>query len=223
MSDSTRYAVISGATAAPAVNRVLRNTYMLLAVTLAFSALAAGLGMALNLGRGASLGASLGALALVWFVLPRTANSAAGLGVVFGITGLLGLGLGPLLNAYLSLKNGPELVMTACGGTALICGGLSLYAITTRKDFSFLGGFLLTGMLVVLGASVANLFFAVPALSLAISAAVILIMSGFILFDTGRIVNGGETNYILATVSLYLSIYNIFVSLLQLLGMSSDD
>jgi len=160
---------------------------------------------------------------LIWLVLPRTANSAAGLPVVFGITGLMGLGLGPILNTYLAMSNGSEIVGTAMGGTGIIFLGLSGYALTSKRDFSFMGGFLMTGMLVVLLAALANIFINIPALQLAISAVVILIMSGFILYDTSRMVHGGETNYIMATIGLYLSIYNIFVHLLILLGISGDD
>ena len=211
------------AESALATNKVLRNTYALLSMTLIFSAVMAAVGMAMNLGPGMSLGASIGAIALVWFVLPRTANSSAGIFVVFAFTGLLGLGLGPVLNQYLALSNGGQIIMTAAGGTGVIFLGLSAYALTTRRDFSFLGGMLMAGFIVVLLAAVANIFFAIPALSLAISAAVILIMSGFILYDTSRIINGGETNYIMATAGLYLNIYNIFVSLLHILGVLSGD
>jgi len=204
-------------------NKLIRNTYSLLAMTLLFSALMAALSMAVDLGRGTYLVSTLAAFALIWFVLPRTANSAAGIGVVFAITGLLGFGLGPLLSMYLSLPNGPQVVMTALGGTGVIFLGLSTYALTTRRDFSFMGGFLFVGLLVVLGAALLNIFVAMPLLSIVISAAVVMLMSGFILYDTGRLVNGGETNYVLATVSLYLSMFNIFVSLLQLLGIASND
>jgi modulator of FtsH protease len=206
-----------------ATNKLIRNTYSLLSMTLLFSALMAGVSMALNLPAFMNLVAFGGSIVLLWFVLPRTANSTAGIFVVFGVTGLLGLGLGPILNMYLALQNGGQIIATALGGTGVIFLGLSGYALTTRKDFSFLGGFLITGFLVVLLAAVANIFMEIPALSLAISAAVIMIMSGFILYDTSRMVNGGETNYVLATVGLYLSIYNIFVSLLQILGVMSGD
>ena len=209
--------------AAVTTNKLIRNTYTLLALTLLFSAATGGISMVLNVGHGLSLGASLVAMGLIWFVLPRTANSASGIGVVFAITGLLGFGLGPMLNAYLRVPNGTQLVMTALGGTGVIFLGLSGYALATKRDFSFMGGFLFVGMLVVLGASLLNIFFAVPAMTLAISAGVIMLMSGFILFDTGRLVNGGETNYVLATVSLYLSIFNIFINLLQILGITSRD
>jgi modulator of FtsH protease len=205
------------------VNKVVRNTYLLLSMTLLFSAVTAGLSVVLHMPPIAYLLSTGGALLLVWMVLPRYANRAGGVGVVFGITGLLGFGLGPILNAYLALANGPQIVGTALGGTGIIFLALSAYALTTKRDFNFLGGFLFTGFLVILMAAVANIFLAIPALTLTISAAVILIMSGFILFDTSRMVNGGETNYVVATVSLYLSIFNIFISLLNILGMTSDN
>ncbi len=211
------------ATSVVATNRLIRNTYSLLALTLLFSGLTAGLSMVLAVPPMAYLLCAGGALVLIWFVLPRAARSANGLWVVFGITGLLGFGLGPILSLYLALPNGSSVVMTALGGTGVIFLALSGYALTTRRDFSFLGGFLFTGFIVVLVAIIANLFLQIPVLSLVISAVVILIMSGFILFDTGRMVNGGETNYILATVSLYLSIFNIFIHLLHLLGIASGD
>lgn len=210
-------------TSAGSINKVLRNTYFLLSFTLLFSALTAGLSMMLQVSHMVSLVCSFGALALIWLVLPRTANSAAGIGVVFAITGLLGFGLGPILNYYLSLSNGPELIATSLGGTGIIFLALSGYVLTTKRDFSFMGGFLMVGLIIAILAMVANIFLQIPALSLALSAAIILIMSGFILFDTSRIINGGETNYINATVSLYLSIYNIFVSLLQMLGIFGGD
>ena len=211
------------ATSVVATNRLIRNTYSLLALTLLFSGLTAGLSMVLAVPPMAYLLCAGGALVLIWFVLPKAARSANGLWVVFGITGLLGFGLGPILSLYLALPNGSSVVMTALGGTGVIFLALSGYALTTRRDFSFLGGFLFTGFIVVLVAIIANLFLQIPVLSLVISAVVILIMSGFILFDTGRMVNGGETNYILATVSLYLSIFNIFIHLLHLLGIASGD
>ena len=203
-------------------HKVLKNTYMLLAMTLLFSAATAAGSMALGIGRGTSLMMSIAAIGIVWFVLPRTQNSASGIWVVFAFTGLLGASLGPLLSHYLAMPNGPALITQALGGTALVFFGLSGYALTTRKDFSFLGGFLMIGLIIAIVASIANIFFAIPAMSLAISAGIVLIMSGLILFDTSRIVNGGETNYIRATVSLYLNIYNLFVSMLHLLGAMDD-
>lgn len=204
-------------------HKVLRSTYALLSVTLIFSALMAAVSTFLNIGYGASMACSVGALVLIWFVLPRTAESAAGIAVVFAFTGLLGFGLGPILNHYLHMANGPEMIATSMGGTAIIFLGLSGYALTTQRDFSFLGGFLFAGILVVLLASFAGIFLQMPGLWLTINAAVIMIFSGFILFNTSRIVNGGETNYILATTSIYLSIYNIFISLLRLLGFAGSD
>ena len=205
----------------PATNRLIRNTYSLLALTLLFSGLTAGLSMVLAMPPIAYLVSIGGALLLIWFVLPRTARSAKGLWTVFAITGLLGFGLGPILSTYLALPNGSSVVMTALGGTGVIFLALSAYALTTRRDFSFLGGFLFTGFIVVIVAAVANIFLQIPLLSLVISAVVILIMSGFILFDTSRMINGGETNYLFATVSLYLSIFNIFIHLLHLLGIAN--
>jgi len=209
-------------------NKVLRNTYMLLSMTLVFSALTAGASMAMGLGHGAALIMMLASLAIVWFVLPRTANTAMGLPVVFLFTGLLGASLGPILNHYLATPNGGSIVAQALGGTAVIFLSLSAYVTTTKKDFSFMGGFLFAGLMVVIvgaiGAMIASWAFGVDvsAFSLAISGAVVLLMSGFILFDTSRIVNGGETNYIMATVGLYLSIYNLFTSLLHILGALDD-
>lgn len=204
-------------------NKLIRNTYMLLSMTLLFSALTATLSVFLRMPPMTYLISIGGAFLLMWLVLPRTANSAAGLGVVFGITGLMGFALGPILSLYLALPGGPQIVATALGGTGVIFLGLSGYALTSRRDFSFLGGFLFVGLLVVLGAALVNIFFAVPAVSLALSAAIVLLMSGFILFDTSRMVNGGMDNYILATVSLYMNIFNLFISLLQLLGFARDE
>ena len=207
-----------------ATNKVIRNTYILLSMTLVFSALMAAVGMTMNLSQGAAMMSSIGAIGLIWLVLPRFENSAGGIAVVFAIGGLLGMGLGPLLNYYMAMANGPQMVGTALGGTGVIFLGLSGYALTTRKDFSFMGGFLFVGILVVFGAMIANMFMQIPALQLAVSAGIILLMSGLILFDTSRMINGGETNYIRATVGLYLSIYNMFVSLLHILGaMGGDD
>ncbi|MFP5419346.1 MAG: Bax inhibitor-1/YccA family protein [Gammaproteobacteria bacterium] len=215
-------------TAVSSTNKVLRNTYMLLSMTLLFSAAAAGLSMALNVPYMVSLGTSIAALILLWFVVPRTANSSAGIFVVFAITGLLGFGLGPMLNHYLALPNGPQLVMMAMGGTAAIFLGLSAYVLTTRKDFSFMGGFLMVGILVAFLASIVALGgslmgFEVSGLSLAVSAMFVLLMSGLILYETSSIIHGGETNYVLATVTLYVAIYNLFTSLLHLLGFASND
>jgi modulator of FtsH protease len=204
-------------------NKVIKNTYMLLSATLLFSAVTAAASVFLAVPSWVYLVSVIGSMLMGIFVLPRTANSSAGLGVLFAITGLLGFGLGAILTLYLSLPKGPEIVGTALGGTGVIFLGLSGYALTTRKDFSFMGGFLFAGMLVVLIAMLANIFLEMPALSLAVSGAIILLMSGFILFQTGQIINGGETNYIMATYGLYLSIFNIFIALLQILGIMGDD
>jgi modulator of FtsH protease len=202
-------------------NKVIKNTYILLSMTLIFSAFTAYIGVASGIGHGMALVADLVAIGMLWFVLPRTANSGAGIPTIFAITGLLGFGLGPVVGYYLSVN--PAIVMTALGGTGAIFLGLSGYALTTRKDFSFLGGFVMVGMLVVLGAAILNLFLGIPALFLAINAAVIMIMSAFILWETSSLINGGETNYIMATAGLFLSLLNMFQALLHLLGAFSDD
>ncbi|MGD8909066.1 MAG: Bax inhibitor-1/YccA family protein [Chromatiales bacterium] len=199
-------------------NKLIKNTYMLLSGTLIWSALMAVVSMSIAPSPMVSLGTSLGALLLLWFVLPRTANSASGLWVVFAVTGLLGFGLGPTLNYYIALSNGGQIIATAFGGTGIIFLGLSGYALSSKRDFSFLGGFIFSGMLVVMVASLAGLFLEIPALHLAISAAVILLMSGYILFETSQMLHGGQTNYIMTTIGLYLAILNIFTSLLHLLG-----
>ncbi|MFK7731562.1 MAG: Bax inhibitor-1/YccA family protein [Pseudomonadales bacterium] len=205
------------------VNKVLRNTYALLAMTLVFSGITATISMALDMPRMTYLVCLGGAMVLMLFVMPKVANSASGIGVVFAITGLLGFGIGPMLAMYLALQNGGQLVATALGGTGVIFLALSAYALTTKRDFSFMGGMLMVGMLVVIGFIVLNLFMQMPAMSLMISAVIILLMSGFILYDTSRIVNGGERNYVMATIGLYMTIFNIFISLLNLLGFASDD
>ena len=205
-----------------ATNKVLRNTYMLLSMTLLFSAVCAAMAMAMGLGQGAGLVLMLVGFGLL-FVVIRTADTSKGIIAIFAFTGVLGASLGPMLTYYLSMPNGSALVMQALGGTALVFFTLSGYVLTTRKDFSFMGGFLMVGLVVVVVASIANIFFSLPALSLAISAAAVFIMSGLILFDTSRIIHGGETNYIRATVSLYLNIYNLFIHLLALLGVMGND
>lgn len=214
---------MDGAVAVEQANKVLRNTYMLLSMTLIFSAVMAGVSMAMAVPYGFSLISSLIALGLLWFVVPRTANSAAGIGVVFVVTGLLGFGLGPVLNHYLSLANGGEIVMLALGITGAAFLGLSGYALVSRRDFSFMRNFLFVGVLVAFIAGIVSLVSALvgypmPALALTVSAMFAFLMCGMILWQTGEIVNGGETNYVLATIGLYVSIYNLFTSLLHLLG-----
>lgn len=206
-----------------ATNKMLRNTYMLLSMTLLFSALTAGLSMLLNLPHPGIVLTLVGYFGLL-FLTTKLRNSAWGLLSIFALTGFMGLTLGPIINMYLhAFTNGSQLVMTALGGTGVIFLGLSGYALTTRKDFSFMRGFLLVGVLVAFLAGLGAIFFTIPALSLAVSAMFIVLMGGMILFQTSEIVHGGETNYIMATISLYVSIYNLFLSLLQLLGIFGGD
>ena len=202
-------------------NKVIKNTYILLSMTLIFAAFTAFIGVATGIGHGIALIATIAGIVTLWFVLPRTANSGAGIPVLFAITGLLGFGLGPVLSSYLSVN--PGIVMTALGGTGAIFLGLSGYALTTRKDFSFLGGFVMIGMLVVLGAALLNIFLGIPALFLALNAAIILIMSAFILWETSSLIHDGEANSIMAAAGLFLSILNMFQALLHLLGAFSND
>ena len=204
-------------------NKVLKNTYLLLSATLGFSAIMAGLSMVMGVPSGAYIICVLASMVLGMFVLPRTANSGAGLGVIFLVTGLLGFGLGPIISMYLALSNGAQVVGTALGGTAVIFLGLAGYAMTSKRDFSFMGGFVAIGVMVMIIGIIANIFLQMPLLSVAISGGIIMLMSAMILMQIGSIVNGGETNYIMATYSLYLSIFNIFISLLQLLGMFGSD
>lgn len=208
---------------AVAVNKVLKNTYLLLGITLAFSALTAAFSMATNAAPVNIWVMLIGFYGLL-FATHKLANSAWGLVSVFALTGFMGYTLGPILNYYMATSAGTEIVTTALGGTAFIFFGLSGYALVSRKDFSFLSGFLFAGFLVIIAAFVANLFLAMPALQLALSAGFILFSSAVILFQTSAIINGGERNYILATVTLYVSLYNIFISLLNLLtALSGDD
>jgi modulator of FtsH protease len=198
-------------------NKVLRNTYSLLSMTLIFSALCAGIAVKTNMPPLGMLITLVGYFGLL-FLTTKFSNSAMGLVFVFALTGFMGLTLGPIISMYLSIPNGGQIVMTAMGGTGIIFLGLSGYVLTTRKDFSFLGGFLMVGILVAFLAGIASMFLSMPGLSLAVSAMFVLLMSGLILYQTSAIINGGETNYILATVTLFVSIYNLFLSLLQLLG-----
>ncbi len=211
------------ATGVLATNKLLRNTYLLLSMTLLFSAMTAGATMYLNLPHPGMLLTLVGFYGLL-FAITKFRNSAVGIVLVFALTGFMGLTLGPVLSMYVkAFTNGHELIMMALGGTGAIFLGLSGYALTTRKDFSFLGGFLMVGILVAFLAGIGAVVFSIPALSLAVSAMFILLMSGMILFQTSLMVNGGETNYIMATVNLYVSIYNLFLSLLQILGVVGGD
>lgn len=202
-------------------NKVLRNTYMLLSATLLFSAAAAGTSMVLQL---PYLGPwiTLGGYFLLLFLTTKFRNSGMGIVCVFALTGFMGATLGPIIGYYMQSPNGPQLVMNAMAITGITFVGLSAYVITTRKDFSFIGGFLMAGILVAFLSGVANMFFNIPALSMAVSAAFVMLMVGLILYQTSEIINGGETNYIMATVTLYIAIYNMFTSLLHLLGIMDD-
>jgi modulator of FtsH protease len=198
-------------------NKVLRNTYSLLSMTLIFSAVTAGISMALNLPHPGLILTLVGYFGLL-FATAKFRNSGLGLVFVFALTGFMGYTLGPILSAYMSLANGSQIVMTAMAGTGIIFLGLSGYALTSRKDFSYMGSFLMIGILVGFLAGLGAIFFEMPGLSLAVSAMFVLLMSGLILWETSNIINGGETNYIMATVTLYVAIFNLFTSLLHLLG-----
>ena len=203
-------------TAVSSTNKVLRNTYMLLSMTLIFSAAMAGLAMAINAPYMGII-PMLVAFGLL-FAISKMRNSVWGIALVFAFTGILGFSLGPILNFYMQTAGGTQVVVTALGLTGLIFFSLSGYVLMTKKDFSYMAGFLMTGMWVVIG-SMLLLFvgswlgWQISGLHLAISAAIVILMSGFILYDTSRILNGGETNYVMATVSMYLSIFNLFTAL----------
>lgn len=210
-----------GAESVLAANRVIRNTYLLLSVTLLFAAFTAAASVALRLPHPGILVTLVGYFGLL-FAITRFRNSGLGVGLVFALTGFMGYTLGPIVGHYLSLPNGGQTVMLAMGGTGAIFLGLSGYALTTKKDFSFMGGFLMVGILLAFLAGLAAIFFAIPALSLTVSAAFVLLMSGLILYETSNIIRGGETNYVMATVTLFVSIFNLFTSLLHLLGFSNS-
>ena len=216
-------AVVRPAVRGIELNRVLKNTYLLLSLTLLFSALTAGISMAMNFPYMGAVITLVGYFGLL-FLTSKFQNSALGLVFVFALTGFMGLTLGPILNLYITnYSNGGQIVATALGGTGIIFAGLSTYVLVTKKDFSFIGGMLFAGILVAFLGALVTLIWPMPALSLAISAMFMLLMSGLILFQTSQIVNGGETNYISATVTLYVAIYNIFLSLLHILGIFGDD
>ena len=204
-----------------ATNRVIRNTYLLLSMTLVFSAVIAGISVALKLPHPGIILTLVGFFGLL-FGITKMRDSAMAIPLVFVLTGFMGYTLGPVINRYLGMPNGGEIVMQAMGATAVIFISLSAYALTTKKDFSFMGGFLMVGILLAFVASLAAIFLEIPALSLAISAAFVLLMSGLILYETSNIIHGGETNYVMATVSLFVSIFNLFTSLLHLLGFTNS-
>lgn len=199
-------------------NKVLRNTYSLLSMTLIFSAITAGISMAMNLPHPGLLLTLLGYFGLL-FATTKFRNSGLGLVFVFALTGFMGLTMGPLLSAYLSLANGGQLVMMAMGATGAVFIGLSGYTLISRKNFSFMGSFLMVGILVAFLAGLGGILFEMPTLSLAVSGMFVLLMSGLILYETSNIIHGGETNYIMATVTLFVSIFNLFTSLLHLFGV----
>lgn len=208
-------------------NKMIRNTYMLLAMTMAFSTVTAAISMAINPPFIVFLGSIIGSFVMI-FVLNKAQNSVWALPLTFLFTGLMGFGLGPLLNHYLAMANGSEIILTALGTTALTFLGLSAYVLTSKKDFSFMGGFLAAGMMVALISMVAlwgMSFFGIniSGLSLAFSAMIVMLMAGMILYDTSNIINGVYTNYVMATVGLYLNIYNLFIHLLALFGFANDD
>lgn len=203
--------------------RVLRNTYMLLSMCLGFSALTAGVSLALQLPHPGLIITMIGYFGLL-FLVTKNRNRGLGVAFVFALTGFMGYTLGPILGHYLNMANGAQTVMTALGGTAIIFLAMSGFALVSKRDLSFMGGFLMAGVLVAFLASIAAIFLQIPAFSLAISALFVLLMSGMILYETNNIVRGGEDNYIMATVSLFVSLFNLFLSLLQILGFvnSSD-
>ena len=205
-----------------ATHRVLRNTYMLLGLSLIPTALGAFIGMNMNFSFmvGSPMISTLLMIAVMFGMLWAVqANRDSGLGVVLllAFTGVMGLFLGPILQVAAGLSNGGQIVTLAAGGTAAIFLTLAGIATTSKRDFSFLGKFLMIGLVMLILASLANLFFQIPALALTLSGVAVLLFSGLLLFDISRIVNGGETNYVMATLAVYLDLYNIFVNLLQLL------
>ena len=222
MNQSTNTVVRRGSSEAVfTTNKLIRNTYMLLSMTLLFSAATAGISMVTNIPHPGLLITLVAYFGLL-FLIQALKDSVWGIVSVFALTGFMGLTLGPILNMYVShFANGTELIMTALGGTGAIFVGLSGYALATRKDFSFMGGFLFAGILVAFLAGIGAAIFALPTLSLVVSGMFVMLMSGLILYQTSAMIHGGETNYILATVTLYVSIYNLFMSLLHLLALFS--
>lgn len=202
-------------------NKVLRNTYFLLSMTLVWSAVVAGFSMAMGLPHPGLIITLVGFYGLM-FLTEKNRDNSMGLVFTFALTGFMGYTLGPILNMYVSAGLG-DAIVTALGGTALTFLACSAYALTTKRDLSFLSGMLMAGFFAIIAAVIANIFLQLPALSLAISAMFVLFSSAAILLTTQSIVRGGETNYISATVTLYVSIYNLFLSLLQLLGVMGGD
>ncbi len=222
MNQSTHPAGIEKQTSILATNKVIRNTYILLSMTLLFSAATAGISMKLNLPHPGFIITLVGYFGLL-FLTTKFRDSSLGIVFVFALTGFMGFTLGPILNMYLGLPNGTELVMNALGATAITFVGLSFYALSSRKDFSFLGGFIMVGVIVAFLAGIGAYFLEMQGLSLIVSAMFVILMSAMILWQTSQIINGGETNYIMATVTLYVAIYNLFTSLLHLMGVLNDE
>ncbi len=222
MNTPTINTTVQTQTAVLATNKVIRNTYSLLSMTLLFSALTAGVSMSLNLPHPGIL-LTLGGFFALLFATAKFRNSSLGLVFVFALTGFMGYTLGPILNAYLAMPNGAQVVMMAMGTTGAMFLGLSSYALISRKDFSFMGGFLMVGIIVAFLTGLGAIFFEMPGLSLAVSSMFVLLMAGLILYQTSNIIHGGETNYIMATVTLYVAIFNLFTSLLHLLGFMNGD
>ncbi|ENM5786594.1 Bax inhibitor-1/YccA family protein [Vibrio metoecus] len=204
-------------------NKVLKNTYFLLSMTLVTSAIAAMATMAIGISPIVALVMQLAAIGVLFFVMPKAINSSSGVAWTFVFTGLMGGALGPMLNFYAAMPNGPIVIAQALGLTGMVFLGLSAYTITSKKDFSFMRNFLFAGLIIVIVSSLINIFVGSSVAHLAISSASALLFSGFILFDTSRIVRGEETNYISATISMYLNILNLFTSLLSILGIMNDD
>jgi len=218
-----RYPIAGHEAAGLETNKLIRNTYTLLSMTLLFSAFTAGVSMVFNLPHPGLLITLVGYFGLL-FLTARLRNSVWGIAAVFALSGFMGVTLGPIIDMYLRVfSNGAQLVMMALGGTGVIFLGLSGYALTTRKDFSFMGGFLAVGVMVAFLAGLGAVFFSLPGLALAVSSMFVLLMAGMILYQTSELIHGGETNYIMATVGLYVSIYNLFTSLLHLLGVFGGD
>lgn len=205
-----------------AAHRVLRNTYMLLSLCLGFAAVTAGTSVALGLPHPGIIITLIGYFGLL-FLVTKYRDRGVGVALVFALTGFMGYTLGPIVSQYLNMPNGTQIVMTAMGGTAAIFMGLSAYALISKRNLSFMGGFLTIGILVAFLAGLAAVFLNIPALSLTVSAAFVLLMSGLILYETSNIIHGGETNYVMATVTLFVSIFNLFTSLLHLLGFASKE
>ncbi len=206
----------------PDASRVLRNTYALLSMTLLFSATVAGVSVALKLPSPGIMFTLIGYFGLL-FLVYKQRNNIWALPAVFALTGFMGYTLGPMLSQTLSLPGGGQIVTMALATTGVTFLALSAYVLKTRRDFSFMGGFLFAGIIIALLAGLAAVFMQIPALGLAVSAMVALLSAGLILYETSRIVNGGETNYVLATVGLYVSIFNLFTSLMTLFGFGAGD